>query len=96
MRGICGRWAKRSADQARGARPEAFRPCSAAPSHTSAKASPPIPFITGSTTVSVMAAARAASIALPPRANAAAPACAASGWEVETTLRASTGWRPEG
>ena len=82
---------KRSGDHAAGARPEAFSPCKALPSHKMAKASPPMPFIVGSTTVKVIAAARAASIALPPRAKALAPACEAKGCEVETTLRANTG-----
>ena len=87
---------KRSGCQPAGERPDAFRPCSRLPSHTSANASPPMPFITGSTTVRVMAAASAASMALPPRAKAAAPACAARGCDVAMTLRASTGCRPEG
>ena len=91
------RQCRRSASgvHAAGARPEAFSPCSRLPSQISAKASPPMPFIVGSTTVSVIAAARAASMALPPRAKAAAPACDASGCDVATTLRAMTGWRPE-
>ena len=54
-----------------------------------------MPFMVGSTTVSVIAADNTASIALPPRANMAAPAWDASGCEVDTTLRASTGWRAE-
>jgi hypothetical protein len=63
------------------AAPQAFRPCSWLPSHTRAKASPPMPFIVGSTTVKVMAAASAASMALPPRAIAARPAQRpAAGW----------------
>src|SRR5690606_38642957 len=94
--GILAWPAKRSGVHAAGERPDAFRPCNACPSQTKAKASPPMPFMVGSTTVSVMAAASAASIALPPRAKTAAPACAASGCEVATTLRARTGCRPEG
>ena len=86
----------RSGDQAAGARPEALSPCSLLPSQIREKPSPPIPFMVGSTTVNVMAAAIAASIALPPRANTAAPAWAARGWEVDTMLRPSTGCRPEG
>ena len=54
-----------------------------------------MPFITGSTTVSVMAAPSAASTALPPASSMRSPACAASGWLVVTTLRASTGLRCE-
>ena len=52
-----------------------------------------MPFDTGSTSDSVMAVARAASTALPPSASMARPACAASGCEVQTTFRASTGFR---
>jgi hypothetical protein len=74
-----------------GERPEAFNPCNLSPSHTMAKASEPMPVETGSTRVRVIAAARAASAALPPSASIARPAWAASGWEVQTTLRASTG-----
>jgi hypothetical protein len=85
--------AKRCGFQASGARPEAFRPCSRSPSQTNANASPPMPFIVGSTTVSAMAVASAASIALPPRASAWTPACAARGCEAATMLRASTGAR---
>ena len=96
LRGIASRPLKRSGVQPAGERPEALSPCSLAPSQTSAKASPPMPFIVGSTTVSVIAAASAASMALPPRAKAAAPACAASGCEVAIRLRASTGWRAAG
>jgi hypothetical protein len=55
-----------------------------------------MPFEVGSTTVSVIAAARPASTALPPRASIARPACAASGCEVATTFFASTGIRCEG
>ncbi len=87
--------AKRAGVQACGARPEAFSPLSAAPSHTMANASDPTPFETGSTTVRVIAAAIAASTALPPRSIMRKPAWAASGCEVATTLRASTGTRRE-
>ena len=52
-----------------------------------------MPLEVGSTTVSAIAAATAASIALPPRSSMRRPACAASGWDVATTLRASTGMR---
>ena len=44
-----------------------------------AKASLPMPFIAGSTTVNATAVAIAASTALPPLASMASPACAASG-----------------
>ena len=66
-----------------------------APSQTMANMSPPMPFITGSTTVSAIAAPSAASTALPPASSMRSPACAASGWLVVTTLRASTGLRCE-
>ncbi len=65
------------------------------PSQMMAKASPPMPFMQGSTTVSVMAVASAASTALPPRASISSPAADASGCEVLTTLRASSGMRCE-
>ena len=52
-----------------------------------------MPLDTGSTKVRVIAAASAASTALPPSASIASPACAASGWDVQTTLCASTGLR---
>jgi hypothetical protein len=42
------------------------------------------------------AAAIAASTALPPFHNIRKPACAASGWDVETMLRANTGKRGVG
>jgi len=47
----------------------------------------------GSTTASVIAIASAASTALPPRDNIAAPAWVASGCDVATALRAKMGWR---
>jgi hypothetical protein len=50
----------------------------------------------GSTIVSAIAVASAASTALPPRTSVAMPACTASGCEVATTLRARIGWRREG
>ena len=84
--GICVRPANRSASHAAGARPDAFRPCRRSPSHTIANASLPTPFMFGSTTVSVMAAARAASTALPPRRRASMPAAVASGWDVATAV----------
>ena len=51
----------------------------------------PSPLLTGSTMV--VAAAIAASTALPPLNNMANPACAASGCDVDTTLRANSGMR---
>jgi len=59
-------------------------------------ASLPIPLLVGSTTVSVIAAASAASTALPPASSMLSPACAASGCDVATTFLASTGMRWEG
>jgi hypothetical protein len=50
----------------------------------------------GSTIVIIAAAAIAASTALPPRWIMPSPACAASGCEVETMLRAKTGTRVDG
>ena len=87
---------KRSGVQAAGERPDAFRPCSRCPSHRIAKASEPRPLPVGSTTVSAMAAATAASTALPPLASMASPAWAASGWDVATMLAAITGERRDG
>jgi hypothetical protein len=59
-----------------------------------AKQSLPMPLLVGSTTVSVMAVATAASTALPPFASMERPAWTASGWVVATTFRARTGmWR---
>ncbi len=84
---------KYSGIHAAGERPEAFRPCSLFPSQMMAKASLPMPFEIGSTTVSVIAAASAASTALPPASSIRRPACAASGCEVDTTFRASVGLR---
>jgi hypothetical protein len=84
---------KYSGDHAAGDLPDAFKPCNWLPSQTIAKASEPIPLDTGSTTVSAIAVARAASTALPPSARIPRPACAASGCDVATTLRASTGLR---
>ena len=55
-----------------------------------------MPLLHGSTTVSAIAVASAASTALPPRWSIAMPACAASGCDVATTLRARIGWRREG
>ena len=62
-----------------GARPDAFRPWIDFPSHKIQNASDPKPFPVGSTTVSVIAAARAASTAFPPKDSIDRPACAASG-----------------
>src|ERR1035437_6138291 len=50
--------------QAAGERPEALKPCSFFPSQTMAQASLAMPFETGSSTVSAMAVASAASMAL--------------------------------
>jgi hypothetical protein len=66
--------AKRSGESAAGERPEALRPCRRSPSQTMAKTSAPMPLPVGSTTVSVMAAASAASTAFPPRRSASSPA----------------------
>ena len=87
--------AKYSGVQASGERPEALRPCSSLPSHRMQKASLPRPQPVGSTTVSAMAVAMAASTALPPASSMDRPACAASGCEVETMLRPSTEERCE-
>src|SRR4029077_1740462 len=86
----------RSSVQRSGDRPEAFRPWTLLPSHRMANASLPMPLPVGSTTVSVIAVAIAASAALPPLYNMLNPACAASGCDVATALRASTGIRREG
>ena len=94
--GIDRRSAKRASVQPAGERPEALSPTSAPPEATMAKASLPMPFVTGSTTVSATAVAIAASTALPPLASMASPACAASGWLVATQLAARIGWRIEG
>jgi hypothetical protein len=58
-------------------------------------ASLPIPLLVGSSTVSEIAVARIASTALPPLSSMRRPACAASGCDVDTTLRASVGMRCE-
>ena len=71
--------------------PEAFRPTSFDPSHRMQKASAPMPFMVGSTTVMAMALAIAASTALPPRAIMRRPAVAARCCEEATTLAAKTG-----
>lgn len=95
---VSGMWArplKRSGVQAAGERPDPLRPWRCSPVQTIAKASPPMPFEVGSTTVSAMAAARAASTALPPSWSISRPACAARGWLVATTFRAKTGTRRE-
>ena len=55
-----------------------------------------MPLPVGSTKVSVIAVAIAASAALPPWASIDSPACAASGCEVETMLSARTAERREG
>ncbi len=56
-------------------------------------ASEPRPLLHGSTMVIAAAAAIAASTALPPLASMRSPACAASGCEVDTMLRANTARR---
>jgi hypothetical protein len=93
--GMAPRLAKRSGVQPAGERPEAFSPCSSRPSQRIAKASLPSPLPDGSTTTSVIAAAIAASTALPPFSSIRKPACAASGCEVATTLRPITGARAD-
>ncbi|CPQ28404.1 Uncharacterised protein [Bordetella pertussis] len=87
---------KYSTFHAAGATPDEFRPCNCRPSQTMAKQSPPSPQDTGSTSTMVAAAAMAASTALPPLSSIRRPACAASGCEVDTTLRAKTGMRVDG
>ena len=94
--GMASRPAKRSGVQAAGEGPEEFRPCNSDPSQTMAKASPPMPHPVGSTTVRAIAAATAASTALPPRISIAMPACDASGCEVAITSRQKIGERAEG
>jgi hypothetical protein len=58
-------------------------------------ASLPMPLLVGSSTVSEIAVASMASTALPPLSSMRRPACAASGCDVATALRASTGMRWE-
>ena len=72
---------------AAGARPDPLRAIGrAAPAgRYSAKQSPPIPVIAGSTTHKVATAASAASTALPPAFNTDRPTSEASGWEVAIT-----------
>jgi hypothetical protein len=71
-----------------GERPEALRACSPPPAQAIANPSPPIPLLVGSTTVSAIAVATAASKALPPFLSISSPAWAARGWLVATQLRA--------
>src|SRR6185295_640894 len=73
-------------------------PCSflAFASHTSAKASEPMPLLVGSSTGMQMAVATAASIAFPPCRSMCSPACTARGCDVATMFRASTGMRCDG
>ena len=71
-----------------GDRPEPLNPYSAPSSQTSANASPPMPLSVGSATVSIAAAASAASTAFPPRSSALRPARVASGWLVATIASA--------
>ena len=94
INGIADFPAKKSGVHAAGARPDAFKPCNFLPSQISANPSPPIPFMVGSTTVNVIAVARAASTALPPCCSASKPACVAKGCELATALRAKTGVLP--
>jgi len=63
---------------------------------TTQKPMPPMPEFHGSWLVRAKAAATAASMALPPLSSMRRPACAASGCEVATTLRASSGARETG
>ncbi len=86
-------FAKYSGVQPAGAGPEPLIPCRLLPSHRMAKASLPRPLLTGSQMVMAAAAAMAASTALPPFHSMRRPACAASGCEVDTALRANTGMR---
>jgi len=79
---------KRSGVQLAGEQPDELSPCSCCPSQTIANASEPIPLPVGSTCVSAMAVARAASIALPPLANIDKPACPARGCDATTMLSA--------
>ncbi len=88
--------AKRSGVQPAGERPDALSPCSSVPSHRMQKPSDPMPLPVGSTTVSVIAAASAASSALPPLRSMFSPASVAKGCDVATALRAMTGERREG
>src|SRR4051812_10415217 len=87
---------KYSGVHAAGAGPDELRPCTCLPSHRIAKESLPRPLLHGSHSVMHAAAAMAASTALPPFHMIRRPACAASGCEVETTLRAKTGTRVVG
>src|SRR5438552_1091162 len=94
---LCPAERNRSIVSEPGARPEALRPCSFCPSHTIAKASEPMPFEHGSTTVSMAAVATAASTALPPARSVSRPAWAARCWLVATTpCRTTTGMRRDG
>ena len=70
-----------------GAGPLAFRPCNWPPCQINAKASPPMPLADGSSTLSAVAVAMAASIALPPACSTCRPACAAKGCDVATMPR---------
>ena len=86
---------KYSGVQPAGEKPEAFRPCSFLPSHRMQNESEPRPLLHGSTMVITAAAAIAASTALPPFQSMRRPACAPSGWVVDTTLLPNTGMRRE-
>ena len=55
-----------------------------------------MPFMTGSTTVSAIAAAKRRVDRAAPFASIASPACEASGWLVATQLAASSGMRVDG
>ncbi|MDT4825837.1 hypothetical protein FQZ97_591300 [compost metagenome] len=89
--GIASRPPKYSGVHAAGAQPLEFRPCRRPSCQTSANMSPPMPFMTGSSTVSAIAVAMALSTALPPASSMRRPACAARGWLVATALAARTG-----
>jgi len=91
--GISFKPEKCSKFQALGDFPEPFKPHNFFLFQISAKASPPIPLLVGSNTVSAMAVARAASTALPPFISICKPAWAARGCDVATTFCANTGIR---
>src|SRR5262249_34772908 len=87
---------KRLGVHAAGDRPDELSPWSFAPSQTMANASLPKPLPVGSTTVKAIAAAMAASIALPPLCSILSPACTARGCEAATTFWPMTGDREDG
>ena len=77
----------RSIESAFGLGPLAFKPRSVPSFQSSAKASLPMPFAVGSTTVSAAAVATIASTALPPFLRISSPACAACGCDAQTIPR---------